>query len=232
MGGFVDSFIEMFRHGGPILIPLLIASVLGLAIILDRAIVFLLSYENYARLIRKLQPVVLARKWSEAERLCQGRGPLSRLTRVYLQFRDRDEKLRESVLSREGSYILAKLETRLRALAALAQISTLLGLLGTFYFLIVRLTPAATARGEIQQAEFVTAIWESFLSTMIGLAIAIPCMIVYQFCEGHVDAVGRQLMGLVSHLDEWRANHSATASEPSSNGDQGARRPAAAGRTP
>lgn len=211
MEGFVDSFKEMFAHGGPIMIPLLLASIFGLALVLDRSIAFALAYENYGRLIQKLEPLVTAQKWTEAERACQGRGPAAQLGRVYIKYRDRPEKMREQVLTREGSHILANLEKRLRSLAALAQISTLLGLLGTFYFLIVRLTPAATARGEIQQADFVTAIWESFLSTMIGLAIAIPCMIVFQFCEGRVDAVARQLAGLVSYLDEWRSDAGRTS---------------------
>lgn len=205
MEGFIASFRDMFDHGGPILIPLLIASILGLAVIIDRAIIFALAYENFPGLVRRLQPLVKDHKWTEAEKLCKGRGPVRQLARVYIEHRDQPEKMRESILSREGSYILAYLEKRLRLLAALAQIATLLGLLGTFYFLIVRLTPAATGAGQIQQADFVTAIWESFLSTMIGLAIAIPCMIVFQFCEGRVDAVARQLSGIVSHFDEWRA---------------------------
>lgn len=213
MEGFVESFKEMFAHGGPIMVPLLLASILGLALVLERAVVFTLAYENYERLLRSLKPLVSAHKWADAERCCRGRGPVAQLARVYIQYRDHPEKTREHVLSREGSSILAHLEKRLRSLAALGQISTLLGLLGTFYFLIVRLTPAATARGEIQQADFVTAIWESFLSTMIGLAIAIPCMIVFQFCEGRVDAVARQLAGLVSYLDEWRSDSGPRAAE-------------------
>lgn len=207
MEGFIASFSDMFHHGGPILIPLLIASILGLAVIIERIVVFTLAYENFNRLVRRLEPLVKAQKWTEAAKACQGRGPARQLARIYIEHRDQPEKMRENILSREGSYILAHLEKRLRLLAALGQIATLLGLLGTFYFLIVRLTPAATGAGQIQQADFVTAIWESFLSTMIGLAIAIPCMIVFQFCEGRVDAVARQLSGIVSHLDEWRATH-------------------------
>lgn len=206
MEGFIASFRDMWDHGGPILIPLLLASILGLAVIIDRTLVFALAYENFRRLVRRLEPLVRAHRWTEAERLCTGRGPATQLARIYIEHRDQPEKMRENILSREGSYILAHLEKRLRMLAALGQIATLLGLLGTFYFLIVRLTPAATGAGQIQQADFVTAIWESFLSTMIGLAIAIPCMIVFQFCEARVDAVARQLSGIVSHLDEWRAS--------------------------
>ena len=99
--------------------------------------------------------------------------------------------------------MLGKLEHRLRWLAALAQVSTLLGLLGTFYFMIYRFRPEATASGQIPQAEFYAAIWESFLSTMFGLVIAIPCTIAYQVFEGRVDAVARDLGVLVSYLDEW-----------------------------
>lgn len=133
-----------------------------------------------------------------------GSGPFTYLAGVYLQQRDQPEKIREDVVKREGTVIVSRLEKRLRWLAALAQISTLLGLLGTFYFMIYRFRPEATATGQIPQAEFYTAIWESFLSTMFGLMIAIPCTAAYQIFEGRVEAVSRDLNVLVSYLDEWR----------------------------
>ena len=56
------------------------------------------------------------------------------------------------------------------------------------------------------QGEFFAAIWESFLSTMFGLVIAIPCTTAYQLLEGRTDTVSRELGVLVSYLDEWMRN--------------------------
>jgi biopolymer transport protein ExbB len=196
--------LEMFERGGPVMWPLLLASILGVALILDRAFTLAWWYQRFEPVVRTLRPLVLDRAWSQVEDYCRRRGPFTYLAGVYIRERDKPEKMREDVVKREGTVIVSRHEKRLRWLAALAQISTLLGLLGTFYFMIYRFRPEATASGQIPQAEFYAAIWESFLSTMFGLMIAIPCTAAYQLFEGRVEAVTRDMNVLISYLDEWR----------------------------
>jgi biopolymer transport protein ExbB len=202
-GMWDQNLQEMFDRGGPVMWPLLAASILGVALILDRAIVFAWWYQGFDRVVTTLRPLILEGAWAKAEQWCRRRGPFTHLALIYLQQRNQSKEIRADVLRREGLLVLSHLEKRLRWLAALAQISTLLGLLGTFYFMIYRFHPGATAGGHLQQAEFFTAIWESFLSTMFGLVIAIPCTAAYQLFEGRTDAVARDLGILVSYLDEW-----------------------------
>jgi biopolymer transport protein ExbB len=219
---------DLFVRGGPVMWPLVTASVLGLALILDRAIVFILWHQSFGRVVKALRPLVLERAWPQAEELCRRRGPFTLLAQVYLQQRNQTKEIRDDVVKREGLLILGQLEKRLRWLAALAQISTLLGLLGTFYFMIYRFNPAATAGGQLQQGEFFAAIWESFLSTMFGLVIAIPCTTAYQLFEGRTDTVSRELGVLVSYLDEWTRNaqeREAAAKAVSGNGKVTAENP-------
>lgn len=195
---------DMFQRGGPVMWPLLAASVLGLALVLERTAVFAWWFQRFGHVVGSLRPLVVNRAWTQAEQWCQRRGPFTHVALVYLQNRDQPEKIREDVVKREGTLVIGRLEHRLRWLAALAQVSTLLGLLGTFYFMIYRFRPEATASGQVPQAEFFAAIWESFLSTMFGLLVAIPCTAAYQIPEGRVDSVARDLGILVSYLDEWR----------------------------
>jgi biopolymer transport protein ExbB len=195
---------DMFQRGGPVMWPLLAASVLGMALILDRAIVLTWWFQRFGRVVDTLRPWIVSGAWDRAEAWCRRRGPFTHLALVYMQTRAEPEKTREDVLKREGTLMLSRLDRRLRWLAALAQVSTLLGLLGTFYFMIYRFRPEATAGGQIPQAEFFAAIWESFLSTMFGLIVAIPCTAAYQIFESRVDAVARDMGVLVSYLDEWR----------------------------
>jgi biopolymer transport protein ExbB len=100
--------------------------------------------------------------------------------------------------------ILGQLEAGLRWLAMLAQISTLLGLLGTFDVMIMRFAQGQMGGAQVQPAEFSSAIWEALLTTMYGLLIAVPCSAVYQVLEGRVDKTARQMEMLVSYLDQWR----------------------------
>jgi biopolymer transport protein ExbB len=199
----ISSLRALFEHGGPVMWPLLAASVLALAVIIDRALVFIWEYQRFGPVVGGLRPLITRHSWAEAERWCGRRGPLTSLARVYLEQRNQPREVRDDVLRREGSLLLAHLEKRLRLLAVLAQISTLLGLLGTFYFMIYRFHPDATAGGQLQQADFFLAIWESFLSTMFGLMIAVPCTAAYHLFEGRADTVAREMSTLVSYLDEW-----------------------------
>lgn len=196
--------LDMIQRGGPVMFPLLAASVLAVALILERAVVFAWSFQSFGRVVRALRPLVLRGAWAEAEAFCKARGPFTHLALVFVQNREQPPAIREDVLRREGTLALSHLETRLRWLAALAQVSTLLGLLGTFYFMIYRFHPDATAGGQLAQAEFFAAIWESFLSTMFGLIVAIPCTVAYQVFEGRTDSVARDLGVLTSYLEEWR----------------------------
>jgi biopolymer transport protein ExbB len=196
--------LEMFDRGGPVMWPLLTASVLAVALVLDRTITMLWWLQRLQPVLDNLGPLVKSHAWAQAEQWCRRRGPFTNVALAYLQQRDQPEAVRQDIVKREGTVVVGRLEKRLRWLAALAQISTLLGLLGTFYFMIYRFRPEATSTGQIPQAEFYAAIWESFLSTMFGLIIAIPCTAAYQLFEGHVEAVARDLNVMISYLDEWR----------------------------
>src|SRR5271156_1059058 len=114
---------DMFQRGGPVMWPLLTASVLGLALILDRAIVFALWFQRFGRVVAVLRPLVRNRAWEQAEQWCRRRGPFTHVALVYLRNREQPEKIREDVLKREGTLVLSHLEKRLRWLATLAQVS-------------------------------------------------------------------------------------------------------------
>ena len=194
---------EMFELGGPVMWPLLATSVLGLGIILDRLVAFYQSSQRSDRVAAALRPLVRSGDWQQAQQWCQGSGPLSRVARVYLEHRNAPQAVREDLVRREGLLALAHLDKGLRWLAVLAQISTLLGLLGTFHVMIVRFSQGEMSGKPIDPAHFSSAVWEGLLTTMYGLVIAIPCSAVYQILESRVDAMARQIDILVSYLDQW-----------------------------
>src|SRR4051794_11684115 len=121
------NLLDLFDRGGPVMWPLVTASVLGLALILDRAIVFIMWHQGFGSVMKRLRPLVLERAWDRAEQYCHRRGPFSLLALAYLQQRNQPKEIRDDVVKREGLLILGHLEKRLRWLAALAQVSTLLG---------------------------------------------------------------------------------------------------------
>jgi biopolymer transport protein ExbB len=195
---------ELFQLGGPVMWPLLAASITGLALIVNRIIAFASWHQPFAHFVEALGPLVVADDWDRVAECVTVRGPFSCVTNAYLQHRHEPKAVREDVLRREGLMVLGELETGLRWLAMLAQISTLLGLLGTFDVMIMRFGQGQMGGAQVQPAEFSSAIWEALLTTMYGLLIAVPCSATYQLLEGRVDKIARQMDILASYLNQWR----------------------------
>lgn len=183
---------------------LLATSVAALAIILDRCAAFFRWRQKSGFVLAELEPLVKAGSWDTAVAWCSARqGPFSNLAGVYLLNVRQSREVREDLLRREALIIVGYLDRGLRRLAMLAQVSTLLGLLGTFHVMIVRV---ASGQSGGMSAMATSSIWECFLTTMYGLLIAIPCSITYQLLEERLDSITRELDILVSQLEEWRRN--------------------------
>ncbi len=179
---------------------LLVTSVFAVAIILDRCLTFYRWRQKSDFVLDTLEPLVKAGSWDDAVAWCCLRqGPFSNIAYVYLQNVHRPRDVREDLLRREGLIIVGYLDRGLRRLAMIAQISTLLGLLGTFHVMIMRVVS-----GHGTSALATASVWECFLTTMYGLLIAIPCSLTYQLLEERLDDVTRELDILVSRLEEWR----------------------------
>ena len=140
-------------------------------------------------------------------------------------YRNAPQDMRDDLVRREGLLALAHLDKGLRWLAVLAQISTLLGLLGTFHVMIVRFSQGEMSGKPVDPAHFSSAVWEGLLTTMYGLVIAIPCSAAYQILESRVDAMARQIDILISYLDQWNREAAAAQvglSEPECEGEAAA----------
>lgn len=193
---------EIFKIGGPVMWLLLATSILALSIILDRCTAFFRWRQKTYFVLTALEPLVKGGSWDAAAAWCMKRqGPFSNLAYVYLRNVHQPREIREDLLRREGLIIVGYLDRGLRRLAMLAQISTLLGLLGTFHVMIMRV-----ASGQIGGTAGLStsSIWECFLTTLFGLMIAIPCSITYQLLEERLDNVTREMEILLSQLEEWR----------------------------
>lgn len=196
------SIWELFKLGGPVMWLLLVTSIVALSIILERSFAFFVWRQKIDSVLNILETFFKAGAWDKALSWCLERqGPFTNLACVYLCNVNQPPNVREDLLRREGLIIVGHLDRGLRRLAMLAQVSTLLGLLGTFHVMITRV-----ASGQIgTTAGLPTAsVWECFLTTMYGLMIAIPCSITYQLLEERLDQLTRQLDIFVSQLDEWR----------------------------
>jgi len=178
-----------------------------MAIILERGLYFLRLQFNYTKFRREIFQLLRSGKTTPAIELCQKYiNPVAHLAATYLK--NSDNKLRESILSREASFAIEKVERRLRGLATITHVAPLLGLLGTVAGLVAAFHKIELASGQVQTQSLAGGIWEALLSTVFGLIVAIPCMVAYHGFESSTDRIARRLQAIVSELDEFYGNPS------------------------
>ncbi len=189
--------------------PLLACSIAGIAIIAERALYFLRLRLDYKHFSQDLKGLLLKRKIKEALVLCRKHpNPVPRIAGEYLRNLNHDN-LRSEILKREGSFALEKVETRLRALAAITHIAPLLGLLGTVTGLVAAFHQIELLGGQVQPGDLASGIWEALITTVFGLVIAIPCMAAYHGFESAADRIARRMQFIISELDEFFGKSSA-----------------------
>ena len=204
---------RLFLAGGPVMWPILLCSVLAVAIILERLMYFAAMASDTHQLKQKVFDALKANNIKEALSLCEAdRSLLARILKAgVIKFGASLDEIKESIENASLSEI-PKLERKLGALATIAHITPLLGLLGTvigiagsFYTIQTRsaslysLTPADLAGG----------IWEALLTTIAGLLVAIPAFIAYNYLVSRVNIFvlelergATELISLLAQLSE------------------------------
>jgi biopolymer transport protein ExbB len=204
-----QTLVGLFQKGGFSMWPLLVCSIVGFAIILERTLYFLWLRLDYTRFSQELKELLVKRKMKEALVLCRKHAnPIPKIAEQYLKNLNHDQ-LRGEILKREGSIALEKVETRLRALAAITHIAPLLGLLGTVTGLVAAFHRIEVLGGQVQPSDLASGIWEALLTTVYGLIIAIPCMAAYHSFESAADRIARRMQFMISELDEFFGKNSA-----------------------
>jgi biopolymer transport protein ExbB len=181
--------IELIIKGGPVMGPILLCSVISLAIIVERCLSLrrhrILRYD----ILQRIEELLRDRKIPEATTLCK-RYPSS-MTRILLAAILNHDKTRQEikeVIEDAGRHEVPVLERYLMILGTIASISTLLGLLGTITGMIKTFNVIA-ALGYGHPEALAGGISEALIATASGLGVAIPTFVLYNFFSSKVDAL-------------------------------------------
>lgn len=192
-----ETMLSLIRKGGPVMFPLGICSLLGLALAVERFI----SLSRKRIIPPGLMDELRARMRdgadgaAEAIRVCdRSRTPAGRVFKSGLECLPMGPEAVEDAIEDAGGREADKLKRSLRGLSVIGSISPLLGLLGTVYGLINVFQTASL--GGMGKADLLAkGIYEALVTTAAGLTIAIPVVLVYQYLNTKVD-------GLVDEMDE------------------------------
>ncbi len=176
------QFFSIIAKGGYIMYPIVVCSVMTLAIFLERWYVLRHSKEEVRKYIRAVRKA-LARKdlkavWEVSQKFPM---PASRVIMAGLKkcFSGQTKEAKEAMEIR-AMQELPFYERRLSTLVVIANISPLLGLLGTVTGMIKTFTVIA-AVGVGKPAEMAGGISEALLTTAAGLSVAIPTVVIHHY---------------------------------------------------
>ncbi|MFQ5588562.1 MAG: MotA/TolQ/ExbB proton channel family protein [Nitrospiria bacterium] len=198
---FIEGVTRFFQSGGFFMYPLLLILAIGTAIVAERVMILLRSRVEAKGLWRKLGPMLLSGKFDEGLKSCPstGRGrPLHYVLSRGIQGM-KTEQSREAVegLTDEAVLeVMPRLEARLHYLPNLANVATLIGLLGTIMGLIEAFTAVAVADPAQKAALLAKGISVAMNTTAFGLVIAIPLMLIYTFLQAWTNRT-------IDRLDEY-----------------------------
>lgn len=184
-------------YGGVMLIPIAVASVVGLTLFVARW----RSHRPDRVVPDALRTAVLeavdAGRDDEAERRCRGEEtPLGRVFLEGLRFREAERAEIRAAMEDVGRRQLNRLERYVGAIGALASVTPLMGLLGTVMGMIKvfqGVVQEAGSQGMVDPTALAGGIWEALVTTAAGLAVAIPLYLGYRYLLGRLDALSVEL---------------------------------------
>ena len=198
-----SKIVEFISLGGPMAIPLLIASILSLAVIIEKIIFFARHKDNSFRLIKRIEMKVDEGDIMGALSELKGKkGPNAKLLSTALTHHSEDPGRIREVLQAVGEDEIKKMEKHLAILDVIAMISPLLGLLGTVIGIISSFNILGAAAGAADPTQISSGIAAALISTALGLIIAIPTAVFYSYFTNKVEKKAHEMnLSMVDIMD-------------------------------
>jgi biopolymer transport protein ExbB/TolQ len=193
-----------FRERPTFLVANLIVSAVVIAMVIERIAFQLSKYSvNSKEFFAQIKKLVTAGNIDRAIKLCDaGDYPVLQLVKAGLTHANKGPDEIDAALSEKMSELKPAVEKRIAALWSLANISTLIGLLGTVSGLIN--TFGAVAAQGLSQADkqrlLSLGIAEAMYNTAFGLAIAVTCMIAHIILHTRAKNIAHDLDGTMERV--------------------------------
>lgn len=206
----MNDTIELLQQGGWPMIPLAICSLVGLTIILERFV----SLRRHAIIDSEIEKLVDQFNGDTSAddavlRCRRARGPYARIIEGVLNARHHDRAYVIEVMHSTGRAQLGYLERGLTLLEIIANISPLIGLLGTVLGMVA-VFDAISAQGLGNPEVLSDGISKALITTVAGLCVAIPALAFHSLFSRRADDLAIEMQnsatGFVAKLWEARVD--------------------------
>ena len=203
--------VDLIHRGGPVMIPIVMCSVFALAVVVERFYYFFQLHlgKDIGPFFARLREAVDKRQWKDAQALCESwRGPVARVVLAGIDSREGASEDIDEAMEEAAHEEMPVVERHLRWLSTLAQVSTLLGLLGTVTGLVrafqVIQAKSGASGNPVSPGDLAGGVWEALITTVAGLIIAIPTILAYNYFAARVAEVQFHMEKAADIVAGWR----------------------------
>jgi biopolymer transport protein ExbB len=192
--------MELFKHGGPIMWPIILTSFIALTVIVER-IIFIIK-ESASR-----EPEAVEKMFDRIEHndvdgaIAVGRKSSDYIARILVYTLTHRDTGFSNALIRASNQELVRYQRGLAILDTVIPVAQLLGLLGTVTGMMQ--TFGALGEGDVAaNAGAITGgVAEALIATATGLAIAVSSMLPFNYMNARVEQVRHELSDATNALE-------------------------------
>lgn len=204
----LETMIRFFQEGGFFMYPISIILVIGLIIALERYAYLAMAKRSNREDFNKLHQMISGRDFKNALKFAsESKSAMANMIGAGLVRLGRRQPREEIEYAMEEGLLetMPRLEKRTQYLATLANVSTLLGLLGTIIGLIAAFTAVASADPAQKASLLSQSISVAMNTTAFGLIAAIPLLLIHSVLQTKTNEIvdsfemaGIKVMNLLS----------------------------------
>ena len=191
-----------FKNGGVFMYIILASLIFGVAIIVERF--FFIGVKNRidtTQFVNKIMQLVQQGGVANAIELCKMlQAALPAIARAGLQEFGKGPKEVQNAFELAAMSEIPRLEKRTHYLSMIANVATLLGLLGTIVGLIQSFEAVASADSSQKAALLSAGISVAMNTTAFGLVVAIPCMVFHSYIQSKTNTLIDEINENISRI--------------------------------
>jgi biopolymer transport protein ExbB len=193
----ISASADFFKDGGPFMYVILGVGVAIMAVTAERFwVIGRAASLNSGKFMRDVTQRVAKGDMTGAADLCRRvKSPVGAVAHAIVSRNERDEEKLQNAADGAATIVLPPLSRRLPYLNMLANVATLLGLLGTIFGLITAFSAVGAADPAQRSAFLAVGIAQALNTTGFGLIVAVPTLLIHSFLVSKVE-------GIVENIDE------------------------------
>ncbi len=192
------NLFEILVKGGYMMIPIAIASIIGITIIVERFIYYRKT-KTPREVIDRCKSRLKDGDIESAIKICyKANTSITRIIYAGLKAEQERQKAMETVARRE----FLSYERYLTGLATVAGVTPLLGFLGTVTGMIRAFMQVERLGGNVNASVLAGGIWEALITTATGLGVGILAYIFYNYLVGRVQGVKEEIATTTDEISD------------------------------